>query len=94
MIFKTHEGTFDIQPFDGLFRYQVKNSFSGETYLVDLLEYFGSGRCSCQDFNIRCAPGLERRFGPGEPCRCKHIRAARCYLGIELVERLIRNSLK
>lgn len=46
-----------------------------QPYLVDLLPYWGNGKCDCKDFACRHEPHLAR--GDHTERLCKHLRAAR-----------------
>lgn len=48
------------------------------SYLVDLKEHGGNGRCGCEHFQFRLAPQMPSDgSAPPHPMRCKHIRRAR-----------------
>lgn len=66
---------------EGLGRFRVQSEHGSALYLVDLQSDQGSGRCACTNFSV------ERSKDPA--WLCKHCRAARLYLGEELVERWI-----
>lgn len=61
-----------------------------EVHLVDLEEYWHSGKCTCQHFEFRIEPLLSR--GMIKPCTpqawCKHIRKAREMVAQAAINRL------
>lgn len=83
-----------VDRYDGLLRYLVHSDTGPDTYLVDLAEHKGAGKCDCTHFRCRIEPHhkVGNRFANPEQARCKHIRAARELLGRELVDALIRNE--
>lgn len=56
-------------------RYRVNSESGKQPYFVDLLEYWGNGKCDCKDFACRHEPELAR--GDRTERLCKHIRWAR-----------------
>jgi hypothetical protein len=51
---------------DGI-RYQVSSRTNPhDTYLCELTDYSGNGRCVCRDFQIHFEPHLSRMVGPAE----------------------------
>ena len=58
------------------------------TYRVDLSLWWGSGACSCEQFQCRIQP----RLGAGdwtEPTTCKHLQAVYRYLACQVSRRAI-----
>lgn len=72
-------------------RYWVESE-SGETpYLVDIDAYWGNGWCNCKDFQTDKEKELSallpsERNWTDQRYRCKHIRAARVFEGLQLVD--------
>ena len=59
-----------------------------KTYRVDLSMWWGSGACSCEQFQCRIQP----RLGSGdwtEPTTCKHLQAVYRYLACQVSRRAI-----
>lgn len=73
--------------------YHVYSETQAETmYDVELLANNGNGRCTCQDWQMRIGPYLERSEDP--PRRfCKHIIACREYFLDDVIKRMIAASL-
>lgn len=69
-------------PNEGLARFRVQSEHGSSVYLVDLQSDHAAGRCGCTNFSVG------RSKDPAHSC--KHLRAARIYLGEELVERWLR----
>lgn len=85
-----------VEPYEGLLRFHVySENQPGEIYLVDLAENGGLGKCTCHHYRIRLEPklGFGRHVNP-EDVQCKHLLAAKEYLGKELTETLIKAELK
>jgi hypothetical protein len=75
-----------VEPYDHPLRFLVVSDTQPDvSHLVDLGEFEGKGKCSCQHFEFRIQPDIE----VGLPHkRCKHIDAARCYLADAVIEKL------
>lgn len=76
-------------PHDGPLRWLVPSaSRPGESHLVELDAYRGTGRCSCPDFTCRLEPVLRRpgEIGKTDKLRCKHIRLVRGYFLDQIIE--------
>lgn len=70
-------------------RYRVtSDSQDGVDHLVDLAEFGGNGRCSCQHFDFRIRPELEAGQTP-PVTRCKHIDAALIALALDVVKKIL-----
>lgn len=85
----------EVLPYDGVFRCHVRSEKGKRLYLVDLEAYQGVGWCSCHDFACRKQPGIERltpneRRATGTKYQCKHILAARCLRGEQLLSEIIK----
>lgn len=84
----------NVEPFDSALRFLVESDaqkLQGEPikHVVDLGEFEGYGRCSCQHFDFRFREGLEtKELAPGPAHRCKHINAAREFLADALILKL------
>lgn len=57
------------------------------SYLVDLLEYFQRGHCSCINFAVNIQPVWELGHRPVRT-RCKHLKAAVRHIG-RMVQSLV-----
>ncbi len=83
-----------VEAFDSALRFLVTSDSQragGEPikHVVDLGEFKGNGRCSCQHFDFRFRPGLtDGTIEPGPKSRCKHIEEAREFLIDALIEKL------
>jgi hypothetical protein len=64
----------------------VSRSQAGLRHLVDLEEFGGNGQCSCEDFQFRHQPLLERGAFAADHLRCWHIMEARWFLLNKLAE--------
>lgn len=54
----------DVESFDHSTRWRVRSRTGGDKYVVDLGAYFGNGRCSCRDFEVRMEPILKHGKKP------------------------------
>ncbi len=87
----------DVTPFDGLTRYHVTTVRAGaKGYLVDLESYWGNGQCGCMFYCTTHEPVVSRwtpsQREPGNATRCRHLLAARLYLGEDLVTELLNKK--
>jgi len=87
-----------VENFEGLTRYHVTGS-KGDIYLTDISCYWGSGKCNCQDFEIRREPILKlgkaeamkqagSEIWPNPKYHCKHLEATFRKIGHELAIQL------
>jgi hypothetical protein len=80
-----------ITPFEGLTRFKARSVQSVESYLVDLEFYWGVGKCGCKWFATHLEPTVCRWMAEerdiSDDWRCKHLIAARQYLGDDLVRK-------
>lgn len=79
---------------EGLERFFVTSGTRlGHRHLVDLCAYYGNGWCNCEHFQGHIESKLKDIAKSNRPWnddfRCKHIKAAREYLGRELVDRYL-----
>lgn len=85
-----------ITALDGLTRFEIESDAGNGTYLVDLGEYDGNGKCTCKHFECRMAKFLNdgERATPATPdiFQCKHIRACRESLGKDLVDTVVKQT--
>ncbi len=80
-------------PFDNALRWHVPSRTDPHVvHLVELDDYFGNGRCDCQDFCFRLEPLLRRLVTPEQAVAQKLVRlkhgqreqdALRCWHAIE-----------
>lgn len=84
-----------VEPYEGLLRFYVySDKQPGRKYLVDLSENDGQARCDCDHYRIRLEPKLGfGRHVNAEEVQCKHIRAAKEYLGQELSNAAIKMEI-
>ena len=72
-----------IHPIDGEeFRYFADSDGPhADTYLIDLTEYDGHGKCACMDFATQHEPKLVRGQVPTteDDLMCKHLRRAHIF---------------
>jgi hypothetical protein len=90
----TWELLMNVAPHEGFFRFLVAStSRPGHQHLVDLSEFGGIGRCSCEEWTYRISPritGGEVPVDLFDPLfTCTHLRAAREYLFDEMFWRLM-----
>lgn len=86
-----------VIPYDGLFRYHVTSArYPDKQYLVDLEHYHGNGCCSCENFAIKHEPRIVTDgYKPKrDECRCKHLIAARDYLGRMLIRAVLSERFR
>ena len=79
------------------FQFQASKN-KDEVHVVDLVEYEGSGSCTCPHFICRIASRLEDPDGDIEPhekdSQCKHIILARLIIADRFVKGTIENLYK
>lgn len=76
-----------VNPHDSALSFRVASKSRPEIeHLVDLAGLNGNGECSCENFEFRLKPEIEKT---GKIKRCVHIEAARSALCDAVVERII-----
>jgi hypothetical protein len=75
-------GGVTIEPIEGEpTRYYVGSRRANVApYLVDVTEYKKNGQCTCEDFQFRKKPHLDRGAKPSPELRCYHIKCVRAWL--------------
>ena len=67
-----------VEQWDNPLRWRVPSSTRPRhSYIVDLSDYGGNGRCLCKDFTIRHEPEIKTGAPASNAHRCKHIKKAR-----------------
>lgn len=80
----------NVRPHDHVLRFLVSSdSQEGIEHVIDLGEFKGHGRCSCQHFEFRILPELEAGRIAG---RCKHVQACRDFLADEVIARVLEQT--
>lgn len=72
------ESVFIIKPHDCRTRWRVRSQENPEIeYVVDVMAYHKTGRCTCSDFTMRKEPIARLVYEAMDSLRCKHLRAVR-----------------
>ena len=80
-----------VKPYDAPGRYLVMSENAkndDDHYLVDLMAFEKSGRCSCPDWEHRIGPSLREDIIPDRRY-CKHIIAAREHMLDDVLTRML-----
>ncbi len=79
--------TYTVTPIHGEpLRFHVSSASSRREHLVDLEERGFTGRCTCDNYEMRLWPSARKGLIEPKLARCKHIRAAREHLLDKLLE--------
>lgn len=60
---------------------------------VDLTAFNGLGWCSCEAYEFRIMPLLNAGIAVPHNQHCCHVRQARAYFAIEIVQRLLSHKI-
>lgn len=80
-----------VRPLEGepLVYLVQSGSRKGLLHRVDFTAWSGFGECGCESFQMRIAPLLREGCKPVEALECPHIRKARRYLALDLIQKII-----